>query len=99
MAEAASGVVGVWPLAGFDKLLHYVVPSSLSDQVAPGMLVRVPILNRHHLALVVEVNAVPDVPVEKLKTLSQVVYPFPALTADLLKGGKISCARPADRGG
>jgi hypothetical protein len=39
-------IVGVHPLAGFDKLLHYRVPEALRDAVRVGSLVRVPIINR-----------------------------------------------------
>ncbi|EIQ01373.1 primosomal protein N'' [Opitutaceae bacterium TAV1] len=77
--------VGVHPLAGFDKLLHYKVPESLGAQVQVGMLVRVPILNRLRLAIVGEIDTPIDFPVAKLKTLADIVYPFPALPPDLLQ--------------
>ena len=38
-------IVGVQPLAGFDKLLHYTVPEALCAGVRVGSLVRVPIMN------------------------------------------------------
>jgi primosomal protein N' (replication factor Y) len=78
-------IVGVQPLAGFDKLLHYTVPESLRPGIRVGSLVRVPIMNRLHLALVLEVDAVPDVPLARLKALSAIVHEFPALTPDLLE--------------
>jgi len=78
-------IVGVQPLAGFDKLLHYTVPETLRAGVRLGSLVRVPILNRSHLALVLETDTVPDVPVARLKALSGVLHDFPALTPDLLE--------------
>ena len=37
-------IVGVHPLAGFDKLLHYRVPEALRAGVGVGSLVRVPLL-------------------------------------------------------
>ncbi len=77
-------IVGVQPLAGFDKLLHYTVPESLRGDVGPGSLVRVPLLNRHKLGLVLEIAGAPDVPVAKLKPVSGVLHEYPALTADLL---------------
>jgi primosomal protein N' (replication factor Y) (superfamily II helicase) len=77
-------IVGVQPLAGFDKLLHYKVPESLLVSVVSGSLVRIPIVNRLHLGLVMEINAVPDCPPEKLKLVSAVLHDFPALTSDLL---------------
>ena len=77
--------VGVHPIAGFDKLLHYRVPDSLVEDVQVGALVRVPIMHRMHLGIVGEVGTPVDFPLEKLKPLAQVVYPFPALPADLLQ--------------
>ncbi|HTL67969.1 MAG TPA: primosomal protein N' [Lacunisphaera sp.] len=78
-------IVGVQPLAGFDKLLHYKVPETLRDAVQAGALVRVPILNRLHLGLVTEADAIPDVAPEKLKAVAAVLHPFVALTPDLLE--------------
>ena len=78
-------IVGVQPLAGFDKLLHYKVPEMLLASIRSGSLVRVPIVNRLHLGLVMEINATPDCAPEKLKVVSAIVHEFPALTADLLE--------------
>ena len=78
-------IVGVHPLAGFDKLLHYRVPAPLRAAVAVGSLVRVPILRRFRLGVVGAIGAPADFPVEKLKTVAQVVHPFPALPPDLLQ--------------
>ena len=77
-------IVGVHPLAGFDKVLHYRVPETMRDSVAVGSLVRVPVLNALRLGIVGELGAPSDFPVEKLKSLAQVVHPFPALPPDLL---------------
>ncbi len=78
-------IVGVQPLAGFDKLLHYRVPEALVGEMQAGSLVRVPILNRQHLALVLETNAISDVPVARLKNVTEVLHDYPALTPDLLQ--------------
>jgi primosomal protein N' (replication factor Y) (superfamily II helicase) len=78
-------LVGVHPLAGFDKVLHYRVPEHLRASVAVGSLVRVPIVNALKLGIVGEFGAPKDFPVERLKSLAHVVYPFPALTPDLLE--------------
>ena len=78
-------IVGVHPLAGFDKVLHYRVPEALRGSVAVGSLVRVPVLHALRLGIVGEIGAPRDFPVEKLKSVAQVVYPFPALTPDLLE--------------
>src|SRR3954462_3960005 len=78
-------IVGVHPLAGFDKVLHYRVPESMSASIGPGSLVRVPLLNQLRLGIVGEMGAPSDFPVEKLKAVVQLVHPFPALTPDLLQ--------------
>jgi len=77
-------IVGVQPLAGFDKVLHYKVPAHLLASIQRGSLVQIPILNRHRPGLVLEVNAVADVPLERLKHVTDVMQDYPALTADLL---------------
>jgi primosomal protein N' (replication factor Y) len=77
-------IVGVQPLAGFDKLLHYKVPEELRAGIQPGTLVEVPILNRRRPGLVLEVDGVADVPLAKLKNVAAVMQEFPALTPDLL---------------
>jgi len=81
-------IVGVHPLAGFDKLLHYRVPEQLRGELRLGSLVRVPVLRTLRLGVVGEISppaAPPDFPLGKLKSVAEVVYPFPALSADLLK--------------
>jgi len=78
-------LVGVHPLAGFDKLLHYKVPEDLESSIGVGSLVRVPLLRTFRLGIVGEIGAPRDFPTAKLKTVAQVVYPFPALTPDLLE--------------
>lgn len=80
--------VGVHPLAGFDKLLHYQVPVSLREQVTVGALVRIPIVNRFHLGIVAEFSEPKDFPVARCKPLAGVVYPFPAMPPDLLRLAK-----------
>ncbi len=71
-------------MAGFDKLLHYRVPESLRADVRLGSLVRVPIVNRQKLAIVIEVDAIPDCAPAKLKLVTAALHAFPALTPDLL---------------
>jgi primosomal protein N' (replication factor Y) (superfamily II helicase) len=77
-------IVGVHPLAGFDKLLHYRVPEAMRAEMAVGSLVRVPIMRNHHLGIVGEIAPPKDFPPEKLKLVTQLLHPFPALTRDLL---------------
>ena len=78
-------IVGVHPLAGFDKLLHYRVPENLRATVAVGSLVRVPVLNALKLGIVGEIGAPKDFPLDRLKPVAQVLHPFPALPPDLLE--------------
>jgi primosomal protein N' (replication factor Y) (superfamily II helicase) len=78
-------IVGIHPLAGFDKVLHYAVPESLGPSVAVGSLVRVPLGRSMRLGIVGSVGPPSDFPVDRLKSILQVVYPFPALTPDLLE--------------
>lgn len=78
-------IVGVHPLAGFDKLLHYRVPESLRGSLGVGSLVRIPVVNTLRLGVVGEIGEPTGFPVDRLKSVAQVVYPFPALTADLLR--------------
>ena len=79
-------IIGVHPLAGFDKLLHYRVPEPLRAHMAVGSLVRVPILNHMRLGIVGEIGAPPaNFPLNKLKNIAQLLHPFPALTPDLLE--------------
>ena len=78
-------IVGVHPLAGFDKVLHYRVPEPMRAEVQVGSLVRVPILNTLRLGVVGEVGAPRDFPVDRLKAVVQVAYPFPAFTPELLE--------------
>jgi primosomal protein N' (replication factor Y) len=78
-------IIGVHPLAGFDKLLHYRVPESLAATAQVGALVRMPVRRTLELGIVGEIGGPRDFPVEKLKSIAEVVYPFPALPPDLLK--------------
>ena len=78
-------IVAVHPLAGFDKILHYKVPESLRASAAVGSLVRVPVGHAMRLGVVGAVGPPTDFPVDRLKPVAQVVYPFPALTTDLLE--------------
>src|SRR2546421_1470190 len=77
-------IVGVHPLAGFDKLLHYRVPEPLRAALGVGSLVRVPVGPAIRLGVVGEIGAPKDFPLDRLKLIAQVVYPFPALPPDLL---------------
>jgi primosomal protein N' (replication factor Y) len=78
-------IVGVHPLAGFDKVLHYNVPEPFQATTLVGSLVRVPIGRTLHLGVVGGLGPPKDFPVDRLKPIAGVVYPFPALTPDLLE--------------
>ncbi|RKX32675.1 MAG: primosomal protein N' [Verrucomicrobia bacterium] len=78
-------VVGVWPMAGFDRILHYRLPAHLIGSAEVGILVRIPILNRHSIGVICEVDSIPDVSREKLKLVTEVIYPMPVLTPELMK--------------
>src|SRR5690606_28991071 len=49
-------IVGVHPLAGFDKLLHYRVPENLRATLGVGSLVRVPVRRTLQLGIVGEIG-------------------------------------------
>ena len=78
-------IVGVHPLAGFDKVLHYRVPDSLRPHTGIGSLVRVPVGRAIRIGVVGTLGPPRDFPLDRLKAVAQVVYPFPALTSDLLE--------------
>ena len=78
-------IVGVHPLAGFDKLLHYRVPDGLQAAIGVGSLVRIPVVNALRLGVVGEIGSPKDFPLDRLKLIAQVVYPFPAVPPDLLE--------------
>ncbi len=78
-------IVGVHPLAGFDKLLHYRVPDDLVEGMAAGSLVRVPVRRRMSLGIVGEIGSPKDFPLDRLKLVAQLVHPFPVLPPDLLQ--------------
>ncbi len=76
--------VGVHPLAGFDKVLHYRVPERMAASAQIGSLVRVPVGPRHALGIIGVIGAPTDFPIEKLKNITEVAYSFPVLTPELL---------------
>jgi primosomal protein N' (replication factor Y) len=78
-------IVGVHTLAGFDKVLHYKVPETLRASVLVGSLVRVPVGKASHMAVVGSVGPPKDFPLDRLKSVAEAIYPFPALTRDLLE--------------
>jgi primosomal protein N' (replication factor Y) len=85
IAPFTAMIVAVHPLAGFDKVLHYKVPEAMRPLAAVGSLARVPVGRAMRLGVIGGVGPPKDFPVERLKALAQIVYPFPALTPDLLE--------------
>jgi len=77
--------VGVHPLAGFDRILHYTVPEGLRAMVSLGSMVRIPLGKRLVLGIVGSFGAPTDYPAEKLKNVVQSVYPFSVMPPDLLE--------------
>ena len=77
-------IVGVHPLAGFDKILHYKVPEALRASAGVGSLVRIPVGRAMRLGVIGGLGPPKDFPVDRLKAVAEVIHPFPALTADLL---------------
>jgi primosomal protein N' (replication factor Y) len=77
-------IVGVHPLAGFDKVLHYHVPEALRASISVGSLVRIPVGRVPRLGVVGVFGPPSDFPVDRLKPVLEVIHPFPALTTDLL---------------
>ncbi|MBK1880452.1 replication restart helicase PriA [Pelagicoccus mobilis] len=80
-------VVCVWLMSGFDRPLHYRLPSSMEEQAEPGSLVRVPLGRRQTIGLVVEKDCEPDLPLMQLKLVLELVYPVPVMTPALLRLG------------
>jgi len=78
-------VVRVHPLSGVGRDLDYRVPDALAGKVAVGSLLRVPILNRHELAIVMERGVAPEIALSKLRFVAASEQPFPVLTEDLVK--------------
>lgn len=81
---ASDNTISVWPLAGFDKVLHYRAPGRLTEALQPGVLVRMPVGQVQRLGVVRELDVIADVPESRLKYISAVVHPHPVLTPDLI---------------
>jgi primosomal protein N' (replication factor Y) (superfamily II helicase) len=85
MSEPRETIVGVWPLAGFDKLLHYRCPARLAEGLRSGVLVRIPVGRVQRLGVICGIDVVPDIPRDRLKNLTGIVHEHPVLTPDLIK--------------
>lgn len=85
MIKTNSLSVTIIPFTRMDKVLGYKVPAEILDQVRIGSLVIVPLLRRLELGIVKDLEAPRDYPLSKLKYISNVVYPKPVLTPDLLR--------------
>ena len=77
-------VVAVWPLAGFDKTLHYRASDKLAGRLTRASCSR-SYGRRFVLGVVVETGATADVDYSKLKLVSQLCYDEPILTRELLE--------------
>lgn len=76
-------------LTGVPKRLTYKIDDNLAHQVAVGSLVIVPLINRHIPGIVVrmltEEELPQEIPLEKLKNISESPYPIPMMTEELVK--------------
>ena len=78
-----STIVEVIPLAGFDAQLAYKVPVFLKEKIVIGLLVRIPLRNQSELGVIVQIGSDQEVPPSKLKSILEIVQPYPVLTKDL----------------
>ena len=85
MNEPRETIVAVWPLAGFDKLLHYRCPARLAEGLRSGVLVRMPVGRVQRLGVISGIDVVPDIPRDRLKNITGIVHEHPVLTPDLIK--------------
>ena len=67
-----------WPGFGC-KVLHYKVPEALRGLAAVGSLVSIPVGHATRLGVIGGIGPPKDFPLERLKSVAQIVYPFPAL--------------------
>lgn len=78
----AVSIARVLPISGFEKLLDYRIPPTIEAELQLGCLVRIPIRNRQELGVVMEFPEKAQLPPEKLKQITQLVMPHPALTPE-----------------
>ena len=78
----ATKLARVLPISGFEKLLDYRVPPTIESTLKLGCLVRIPIRNRQELGIVMEFPKKGQLPLDKLKLITQQVMEHPALTRD-----------------
>lgn len=74
-------------LTGVPKLLAYKVPETLTNPVAIGSLVMVPLMNRKVLGVVARIGTEQKIPENKLKSIIDSLYPIPVMTEELVKLG------------
>lgn len=72
-------------LTGVPKFLAYKVSTDFQDQIQIGSLVLVPLMNRRILGIVVKLSTNQNIPIERLKTIVQVLYPIPIMTIELVQ--------------
>ncbi len=85
MTEPREIIVAVWPLAGFDKLLHYRCPARLAEGLRAGVLIRMPVGRVQRLGVISGIDVIPDIPRERLKNITGIVHEHPVLTPDLIR--------------
>ncbi|MCH6255891.1 primosomal protein N' [Puniceicoccaceae bacterium K14] len=78
-------IVSVWLFSGLEKELHYIAPKAISNKVAIGSLVKVPVGGRRQvMGIVNAVDCRPEIDLMRLKAIGQLVYPHPILNKGLL---------------
>ncbi len=84
-SQQKATIVEVIPLAGFDAQLAYKVPPFLEEKILKGLLVRIPLRNQSELGVVIQIGTEQEVPPNKLKSILEIVQPYPVLTEDLFR--------------
>lgn len=72
-------------LTGVPKFLAYKVPYELKDNIYIGSLILVPLMNRRVLGIIAKIGTNQNIPIERLKTVIESLYPIPIMTAELVQ--------------
>lgn len=78
-------IVEVIAISGLDKALAYKVPILCQESLEIGSLVSIPLRHRKELGIVAKLGTNQKIPIEKLKSIIDVVQPYPVLSQDLMQ--------------
>ena len=78
-------IVEVIAISGLDKTLAYKVPVGHRNLIKVGSLVRIPLRSRKELGIVARFGTDQKVPREKLKSVIEVVQPYPVLSPEMMQ--------------